>query len=83
MAERSPGPLMNMSPAGLPGLLVVLVVVVGTVGLFGRNGVLGLVALAAVSLGLAYLLRRWHSRHPLEASLPHVNSERASPPRKS
>jgi len=60
--ERYPTPMLNMSPDGFPGLLVVLAVVLGTVSLFvdRRVGVVLLWVVVAIAvLGLGTGVYRW------------------------
>ena len=56
MTEYSPSPYMEMSPTGLPGLLVVLFVIFTTCAFFGMQFVWVLLGLGAVGVGLAAVL---------------------------
>jgi hypothetical protein len=75
VGERFPGPLMNMSPAGLPGLLVVTVVAVGMWSLFGEFFVAGLGVAATAAVLVALALRSRRVRHPGDHSVLHLGLE--------
>ena len=63
--ERYPNPMINMSPDGLPGLLVVLAVVLGFVSLFVSREVtnvllwvvIGIAVLACITSAYRWLIR--------------------------
>jgi hypothetical protein len=73
MAEYSLGPFMRMSPAGLPGLLVVLFVVFTTCVFFGVQFLWVLVGLGALGIGLAAGFRFFHSRMPIKVGISLVS----------
>ena len=77
MAERSPGPLMNMSPAGLPGLMVVIGVALGMWTLFRGFFLPGLALMGIIALVAALMVRRWRARHPHDSDLLHLDPDPA------
>ena len=77
MTEHYPhkGPFQDMSPAGIPGLLVLLGAVVCVWSLFPKAfwPVVGIVSV--ISIGLSFVLRGWRSHHPTERHPLHLVSE--------
>jgi len=69
------GPYQDMSPTGLPGLLVIVVLVVGVWSLFPKVFLPVLAVVIGVSLVLALALRGWRAHHPSDKSMLHLNSE--------
>jgi uncharacterized membrane protein YqjE len=66
---------MNMSPAGLPGLMVVVVVVLGMWALFREFFMAGLALMISIALVAALVIRDWRVRHPRDTNLLHLDSE--------
>jgi len=63
MPDYSPGPLMRMSPSGLPGLLIAIVVVAGVASLFQPATAIAVGAgILVAGVILALVLRRLRSR---------------------
>ena len=70
--ERYPNPLINMSPAGLPGLLVVIVGGLAMWQLFGAWFWVALGIALVVALLAAFSIRDWRESHPKDESLLHL-----------
>jgi hypothetical protein len=66
---------MKMSPAGLPGFLVVVVVFLGMWTLFGGVFLAGLALMSTIALVSALVIRAWRVRHRSGKSLLHLDSE--------
>ena len=73
--ERHPTPLINMSPAGLPGFFFVIIMFLGIWQLLGIYFLVGLAIMSVVAVAAALVIRNWRARHPQDESLLHLDSE--------
>ena len=74
--ERHPTPLLNMSPAGLPGLFAVVAMFVGIWSLFGGYFLVGFALMSVFALISALVIRAWRSKHQSDKSLLHLDPDR-------
>ena len=73
--ERYPTPLLNMNPAGLPGLLAVAAMFIGIWSLFGPYFVLGFALMSVIAVALALVIRSRRTKHQNRETLLHLDPE--------
>jgi hypothetical protein len=69
------GPFQDMSPAGLPGLLVIVVAAVCVWSLFPKIFWPVTGAISVLALVLALRLDNWRTHHPTDHDVLHLNSD--------
>jgi membrane protein implicated in regulation of membrane protease activity len=67
--ERHPTPLLNMSPSGLPGLLVVIAMFLGIWTLLGGFFWIALAFASIVAAVSVLAIRAWRANHPRDKRL--------------
>jgi hypothetical protein len=70
--ERYPTPLLNMNPSGLAGFGAIVVMSIGISTLFGNSFVVGLGLMIVISVGSAFVVRKWRANHPVDESVLHL-----------
>jgi hypothetical protein len=72
--EGYPTPLLNMSPSGIPGFLVVVLIFLGIWSLCGPYFVIGLALMSVIALASVFIIRNWRANHPRGESVLHLET---------
>ena len=74
--ERYPTLLLNMSPSGFAGFLVIVGMILGLAKLVpARYLLVGSALVASVALVAALAVRGWRAHHPSDESLLHLDNQ--------